>query len=67
MYLTACSNSVSFHLSSILISIVYKYYIVHIICYFFGGGRGLYPGPCIYYVLSLPTELSLRGHTLYVI
>jgi len=24
---------------------------------FFGGGQGLNPGPCIYYALSLPTEL----------
>jgi hypothetical protein len=26
----------------------------------FGGGRGLKPRPCIYYALSLPTELSSR-------
>jgi len=35
---------------------------------FFGGVRGLNPGPCIYYALSLPTELSSRGQvckTLY--
>jgi len=29
--------------------------------HFFGAGRGLNPGPYIYYALSLPTELSLRG------
>jgi len=28
---------------------------------FFGGGRGLNPRPCIYYALSLPTELNSRG------
>jgi len=28
---------------------------------FFGGGRDLNPGPCIYYVLS---ELSSRGHNM---
>jgi hypothetical protein len=27
----------------------------------FGGGRGSNPEPCIYYVLSLSTELSSRG------
>jgi len=29
---------------------------------FFSVGRGLNPGPCIYYSLSIPTELSSRGH-----
>jgi len=29
--------------------------------FFFCGGRGLTSGSCIYYVLSLPTELSSRG------
>ncbi|RHN66740.1 hypothetical protein MtrunA17_Chr3g0094821 [Medicago truncatula] len=28
--------------------------------FFLGGGRGLNPGSCIYYELSLPTELSIR-------
>jgi hypothetical protein len=28
---------------------------------FFGGGRDLNPEPCIFYVLSKPTELSSRG------
>jgi hypothetical protein len=28
--------------------------------YFFFSGRGLNPGPCIYYALSIPTELSSR-------
>lgn len=28
---------------------------------FFGGGRGSNPGPCIFYALSIPTELSSRG------
>jgi hypothetical protein len=30
--------------------------------FFFGGGRGSNHGPCIYYALSIPTELSSRGH-----
>jgi len=34
---------------------------------YFGGGRGLNPGPCIYYALSLRTELSSRGHTYFYI
>jgi len=29
----------------------------------FGGGWGLNPGPCIFYALSLSTELSSRGHS----
>jgi hypothetical protein len=29
---------------------------------FFGGGRGSNPGPYIFYALSIPTELSSRGH-----
>jgi len=28
---------------------------------FFGGGQGSNFRPCIYYALSLPTELSSRG------
>jgi len=27
----------------------------------FCGGRGSNPGPCIYYALSVPTEISSRG------
>jgi len=34
---------------------------------FFGGGRGLNPEPCIYYVLFLPTELSSQGFYLYTL
>jgi len=30
-------------------------------CIFFGGGRGSNPRPCIYYALSIPTELSSKG------
>jgi len=29
--------------------------------YFFGSGRGLNPGPCIFYALFQPTDLSSRG------
>jgi hypothetical protein len=29
--------------------------------FFFYGGRGLNPEPCISYALSIPTELSSRG------
>ena len=29
--------------------------------FFFGGGRDSNPGPCIYYALSIPTELSSWG------
>ena len=29
--------------------------------FFFCGGWGLNPRPCIYYVLSIQTELSSRG------
>ncbi|AES64927.2 hypothetical protein MTR_2g033290 [Medicago truncatula] len=29
--------------------------------YLFGGGRNSNPRSCIYYALSLSTELSLRG------
>ena len=29
---------------------------------FFCGGRGLNPGPCIFYALSLSTELNSREH-----
>jgi len=29
--------------------------------FFFCGSQGLNPGPCIYYALSLQTELSSRG------
>jgi len=29
--------------------------------FFFGSGRGLNPGLCIFYALSQPTELSSRG------
>jgi len=29
----------------------------------FGGGRGSNPGPCIFYVLSIPTKLSSRGQS----
>lgn len=28
---------------------------------FFGGGRDLNLGPCIFYALSQPTELSSQG------
>jgi hypothetical protein len=31
---------------------------LHVIYFFFRGSRGLNPGPCIYYALSKPTELS---------
>jgi len=34
--------------------------------YFFCGGRGLNPRPCIFYALSLSTELSSRGHILCI-
>jgi ribonuclease HI len=34
--------------------------IWHILA-FFGGGRGLNPGPCIFYALSILTELCSRG------
>ena len=33
---------------------------------FFCGGRGLNPGHCIYYALSIPTELSSRGQTMVI-
>ena len=45
---------------------IYIYIYFGIIC-FFCGGRGSNPKPCIFYALSLPTELSSRGqskHTL---
>jgi hypothetical protein len=32
--------------------------------FFLGGGQGLNPGPCIYYALCIPTELSSRGHSM---
>jgi len=32
---------------------------------FFGSGRGLNPGPCIFYALSQPTELSSQGPAEY--
>jgi len=28
--------------------------------FFLGGGRGSNPGPCIFYALSIPIELSSR-------
>jgi len=31
----------------------------------FGGG-GLNPGPCIFYALSIPTELSSRGQQKWI-
>jgi len=31
---------------------------------FFSVGRGLNPEPCMFYVLSLPIELSSRGQSL---
>jgi len=34
--------------------------------YIFGSGRGLNPGPCIFYALSQPTELSSRGPKLRI-
>ena len=34
--------------------------LISFLVFFFGVGRGLNPGPCIYYALSLPTELSSR-------
>jgi len=34
---------------------------------FFGGGRGFNPGPCIFYALSILTELSSqRQKNIYV-
>ena len=52
---------------------LYKYYRSQIlnlyskVYVFFGGIRDSNPRPCIYYVLSLPTELSSRRHsTVYV-
>jgi len=40
---------------------VYEIYI------FFGGGRGLNLQPCIYYALSISTELSSREHMRYTL
>jgi len=37
-------------------------YHISIQLFFLGGGRGLNLEPCIYYALSLPIELSSRGH-----
>jgi len=34
--------------------------------FFFCGGRGSNPGPCLYYALSKPIELCLRGQTLSI-
>jgi len=31
---------------------------------FFCGGRGLNPRRCLYYALSIPTELSSQRHTM---
>jgi len=33
---------------------------VYLFLSFFGGGRGSNLGPCIFYALSIPTELSSR-------
>jgi hypothetical protein len=33
-----------------------------LVFFFFCGGRYLNPGPCIFYALSVPTELCSRGH-----
>ena len=33
---------------------------------FFGGGWGSNPRPCIFYALSIPTELNSRGHIKWV-
>jgi len=35
------------------------------IWFFFCGGRGLNPKPCIYYALSLSIELNSWGHLIY--
>jgi hypothetical protein len=35
--------------------------------FFFCGGQDLNPGPCIYYALSIPTELSLRRQTMLLL
>ena len=37
----------------------------NIIYLFFGGGQDSNPGPCLFYALFIPTELSSRGHVWY--
>jgi len=45
---------------------IYRFFLlVHVVFFFFCGGRGLNSRPCIYYTLSLPTELSSREPMLF--
>jgi len=44
-----------------------KIYGITTIPLIFGGGKCLNPEPCIYYALSIPTELSSRGPTISLI
>jgi len=50
-----------------LFSIAFSQATLTACCFVFCGGRGSNPVPCIYYALSLPTELSSRGQQAVVL
>jgi len=45
-----------------LLFLIIIFLIITLLEDLFGGGGGLSPGPCIFYALSIPTELISRGH-----
>jgi len=58
LHLTSVCGSIRFCVAFDICGGNIRFYVTICLVYFCGG-RGLNPGPCIYYALSLPTELKL--------
>jgi len=63
----ACAPLKSMRIKDNIILISYKSHFTNACTMFFVSVRGSNHGPCIYYVLSLLTELSSRGPNVYTI